>query len=177
MFDSLLSLKNGNLKQQDAYTAIMELNILDDLAHYSPLICGTIPLDIDHTKSDIDIVLEAKGLPTLMTSLKRLYGHLPEWKSTQKIIRENHVLVTSFYFKGFEFQLFGQNVPTKEQYAYLHMLIEWKILQENPEWKEKIRQMKKDGIKTEPAFCFLLQLDGDPYEALLHYGRSKEWIT
>jgi len=47
------------------------------------------------------------------------------------------------------------------------MIAEYKILQEKGnDFKKKIIELKKQGIKTEPAFGILLNLE-NPYEDLL----------
>lgn len=79
-----------------------------------------------------------------------------------------NALKANFFIDDFEIEIFGQNIPTKQQNAYLHMLIEHKILQEKGEdFRMQIIELKKQGHKTEPAFTRLLNLQGDPYEALL----------
>lgn len=50
-------------------------------------------------------------------------------------------------------------------------------IRKKPECRKQIRHLKKQGIKTEPAFCYLLGLKGDPYSALLNYGVEKDYIT
>jgi hypothetical protein len=69
----------------------------------------------------------------------------------------------------FPIEIFGQNKPTIEQNAYRHMIAEYKILEEKgEEFKQKIIELKKQGIKTEPAFGMLLGLE-NPYEDLLKF--------
>ncbi len=78
--------------------------------------------------------------------------------------------MVSFQFRDFEIELFAQNQISTQQQAYLHMLIEYKILQAHPEsFKQQVIQLKQSGFKTEPAFAHLLGLKGDPYQALLSY--------
>ena len=69
-----------------------------------------------------------------------------------------------------EIEIFGQNVPTELQNGYKHMIIEDKILQSRDEnFRLEIIKLKQNGYKTEPAFAFLLGLNGDPYAELLKY--------
>ena len=52
------------------------------------------------------------------------------------------------------------------------MIIEAEILEEKGEdFRQKIIELKKSGIKTEPAFAQLLNLKGDPYEALINFKK------
>ncbi|WP_440897324.1 DUF4269 domain-containing protein [Amphibacillus sp. Q70] len=176
MIDAMNMIKNGNKKQKSAYKVMKNLNILQQFSAAKPLLCGTIPLAIDHEKSDLDIVLEAENLDELASNLKEAYGHFEKFTQKRIIVRNQDVRLTHFFFAGFEFELFAQNRPTKEQNGYLYMVIEYHILQNKPEWKKIIRQMKKDGLKTEPAFSVLLKLNGDPYEALIKYGKEKQYI-
>ncbi|MGB8001695.1 MAG: DUF4269 domain-containing protein, partial [Anaerobacillus sp.] len=53
---------------------------------------------------------------------------------------------------------------------YLHMMIEYELMQKLPELKSKVLGLRKKGYKTEPAFCEILGITGDPYHGLIHYG-------
>ena len=140
------------------------------------MLCGKIPLGIDYEQSDLDIVLDTDHLDSLALKLKTTYGQYSEFSQKKTKIRGREVLMTIFFFEDFEFELFAQAQNTKEQYGYLHMIIEYYLLQENPEWKKCIRQMKQNGLKTESAFCLLLDLKGDPYDELIKYGKVKKYI-
>lgn len=74
----------------------------------------------------------------------------------------------------FEFEIFAQNVPCIRQNGYRHMVIEDCLLKlADPEAAYVIRELKKQGYKTEQAFTkyFDIQCE-DPYEALLEL---EEW--
>ncbi len=48
------------------------------------------------------------------------------------------------------------------------MIVEHRILeQKGIEFRYKIKKLKSNGIKTEPAFAKLLKLEGNPYDELL----------
>jgi hypothetical protein len=59
-------------------------------------------------------------------------------------------------------------MPTAQQYAFRHSVVEHAVLRTGgPAWRAAVRRLKEQGLKTEPAFATLLQLPGNPYEALL----------
>lgn len=143
---------------------------------YSPILCGTIPLGIDTASSDLDIIMEVHDLPTFAAKISFLYGHHSHFKIKRKIIRNKSVIKANFIYQDFEFELFGQAQPVTKQYAYLHMIIEKYLLDENPSWKKELIALKERGLKTEPAFCHMLGLTGDPYHALIDYGVRRNII-
>ena len=65
MFTSITYLQSGNDKQQKVYDVLNKLNIMEDLALYSPVLCGTIPIRIDTLQSDLDIVMEVHNFDVL----------------------------------------------------------------------------------------------------------------
>lgn len=174
MFRNINYLQLGNEKQNKAYTAIRNLGILDSLSEYNPTLCGTFPIGIDITGSDLDIIMEVYDLKRFKKKVNTLYRVKENFKIKNLLIREVPVVKANFIFDGFEFELFGQPLPIKKQYAYLHMIIENFIIKEFPNIQSEIISLKKQGIKTEPAFCKVLRLEGeDPYESLLEYGKQK----
>lgn len=170
MNDLFERMKTGNIQQQEAYAAIKELKILDDLKDYNPVLCGTIPIDIDIKGSDLDIIMEVRKLDSFANELQTLYADKENFSLKRKTIRGKEVVKANFTFHDFEFELFGQAQPVHKQFAYLHMMIEYELLQRDPNLRDRVISLKKQGYKTEPAFCKLLNISGDPYEGLLLYG-------
>jgi hypothetical protein len=75
-----------------------------------------------------------------------------------------------FTFQNFKFEIIGQPVPVKQQVAFRHMIHEYRILQNRDEnFKARIIELKRQGLKTEPAFAHLLELTGNPYNVLLTF--------
>jgi Domain of unknown function (DUF4269) len=173
MFTNIDYLKNGNEKQQQAYRAIKALKIMEDLADYSPIICGTIPINIHVESSDLDVIMESYNLEEFEQQLIRLYSRHRDFVLKRRRIRNKPVIKANFTYEGFEFELFAQAQPSDRQYAYLHMIIENHILEKTPSLRMEIINMKKQGIKTEPAFCKVLGLEGDPFERLIEYGKER----
>ncbi|MGM0852746.1 MAG: DUF4269 domain-containing protein [Bacillota bacterium] len=170
-------MKIGTKKQQDAYRAIMELDILNELSTYNPVLCGTLPIGIDILGSDLDIIMEVQELESFEELLQTLYNKKDGFIIKRKTINGREVVKANFTFSGFEFELFGQAQPVHKQHAYLHMMIEHELLQRYPTLKQKVIHLKKQGYKTEPAFCKLFDITGDPYEGLIRFGVEKGMIT
>ena len=170
-FTTIDYLKNGNKKQKRVYEILTKHRILEKLKEYSPILAGTIPIEIDIEGSDLDIICEVDlrfqedFLDDLMFS--KFIPHDVEVKVEYPIINDEKCIVLNFILEEFPIEIFGQNKPTIEQNAYRHMIAEYKILQEKGEnFKQKIIELKQKGIKTEPAFGMLLGLN-NPYEDLL----------
>ncbi len=166
-------LKQGNERQVSAYKLLERRHFFDQLKFYSPILAGTVPIEIDIDGSDLDIICEVDlrfeedFLDDLMFS-KFIPSDI-DLKIENPMINGEKCIVINFVLDEFPIEIFGQNKPTTQQNAYLHMMAEYKILQEKGEdFKRKIIDLKKKGIKTEPAFGILLNLE-NPYEDLLKF--------
>lgn len=171
MFDKIDYLQLGNEKQIHAHKAISTLGIMENFSEYNPILCGTFPLGIDIVGSDLDIIMEVVDFLPYEKRVETLYGGKENFNIKRLLIREVLVVKANFIFDGFEFELFAQPQSVKEQYAYLHMIIEVSLMKQFPNIRDEVIQLKIQGFKTEPAFCKVLGLEGDPYESLLNYGR------
>lgn len=163
-------LRLGNPRQQRAYALVQALAIGHTLRAYGPVVVGTIPLAIDLPTSDIDIICEvAPAARAAFGQLLRAhYGQLPGFGLRQFSLGGHEVVVSSFRYEDTEVEVFGQALPTAQQHAYRHLVVEHAVLQAGGEaWRTAVRRLKQQGLKTEPAFATLLQLPGDPYAALL----------
>lgn len=173
MFDSLEALRTGNDVQKGVYAAIIELDVIRKFAIYNPFVCGTFPINIYTLQSDVDIIMEVHDFEQFKIALIVFFGDKNQFRIKEKRIRGRKVIKANFSFQGFAFELFGQAQAVEEQYAYLHMVIEHRLLQQYPEKRENIIKLKSDGIKTEPAFCMAFEIEGDhPYEDLIFYGKG-----
>jgi hypothetical protein len=173
MFDTIDYLQSGNQKQRLAYKAIKDLEIMDKLSEYNPILCGTLPIGVNIESSDLDIIMEVTEFQQFEVKLQTLFGTKECFILKRLLIREVPVVKANFIFGGFEFELFGQPQPVKNQYAYLHMIIENFLIQRYPKIRKEVIKLKKQGYKTEPAFCEVLGIEGDPYETLIDFGKSK----
>jgi len=169
-FRTISYLKSGNEIQRRAHEAIAELNLFHDLAVYTPVLCGTVPIAIDVAGSDLDIVMEVHDFARYKDEIKQRYGNLEGFRMKEKTVKGVPTVVANFRFRSFDFELFAQPVPVERQDAYRHMLIEDHVLNTHPHMRQEIIRLKESGWKTEPAFARVLGLTGDPYDELLAFG-------
>lgn len=76
-------------------------------------------------------------------------------------------MIVQFRAHDWDIELFCQSIPTNEQWGVRHFQVEQRLLKFNPKLRSVVQQLKRDGLKTEPAFAAALGLPGDPYESLL----------
>lgn len=167
-FRTIEYLKSGNNRQCEAYQALTQHAILEKLSEFSPVLVGTIPICIDIPSSDLDIACYWTGKNHFYNHIKINFGKENGFQISETVINGQETIISSFILDHFEIEIFGQDIPVEKQYGYRHMLIEYKILEQQGEnFRERIRKLKEQGYKTEPAFALLLDLNGNPYEALL----------
>lgn len=160
-------MKTGNHKQKRAYEVLTNYRIFEKLAEYSPVLAGTIPIEVDTENSDLDIICHVKDHTEFKKDLHRIFPQDISFTFENIIINGENSVIVNCMFEEFAVEIFGQNKKATEQNAYLHMIAEYKILKEKGEdFKQKIIELKRKGIKTEPAFGILLGLE-NPYEDLL----------
>lgn len=167
-FSKIDYLRHGNDIQKRAYEILTKYRIFEKLSDFSPILAGTVPIEIDVEGSDLDIVCEVKEQFEFSKFLNNIFSDL-DLKIETAIINKIESTICNFELEGLPIEIFGQNKPPTHQNAYLHMIAEHKILLEKGEdFKQKIIELKKQGIKTEPAFGMLLNLE-NPYEDLLKF--------
>ncbi|PKQ65665.1 hypothetical protein BZG02_01275 [Labilibaculum filiforme] len=161
-------LKSGSEIQKQAFKCLNTLQIFDLLAAHSPILTGTIPIGISIDSSDLDIACNYMDADKFEKKIQSLFGEQKEFKIQQKEKNGYWVVIATFNFQNFPIELFGSLFPPTSQNSYRHMLIEHRILQLlGEDFKQQIIHLKQNGLKTEPAFAKLFQLDGDPFQQLL----------
>ena len=173
-FRNINYLKNGNQRQIAAFKLLSEHHVLSDIAEFDPILVGTIPINIDIESSDLDIICYWKDKSAFIKKLLSAFGDKTRFLLRETTINDKETVVANFKIADFEIEIFGQNIPTKNQNGYKHMVIEHQILQsKNEDFRLKIIQLKKEGYKTEPAFGILLGFKNDPYLELMEYKFQK----
>ena len=138
------------------------------LAEFDSVLVGTIPIDLAIEGSDLDIICHWDDPELFKVLLQKHFGGFPAFKITKKEISSISSVIARFRVDRFIVEVFGQNIPSMQQNGYRHMIIEHRILKEKGEiFRSQIQSLKKEGPKTEQAFCRLLGIKGNPFEELL----------
>lgn len=167
-FRDINYLKQGNERQRSAYQVLKKLRLFDVLSDYNPILVGTIPIGIDISNSDLDVICEVLEHDVFEEIIKNYYGNYDDFQIDREIVRGMVASFSSFRSNGFGIEIFGQTKPVFNQNGYRHMIVEKKLLDlGGKEIKDEIRKLKREGVKTEPAFARYLRLKGDPYEEML----------
>ncbi|WP_408095841.1 VOC family protein [Peredibacter sp. HCB2-198] len=162
-----IELKNGAVKfhhlslesvvnlegNERVYRALVGSKVLEKLKAYGPLVTGTFPLNLHRPDSDLDILVSAQ-----VDEIKSLF---PDGKISGNVI--------TFTFEGVPFEIYCDSLPAVKQKASIHFQVEERLLKLGglPFYQELL-ELRKSGLKTEPAFAQRLKLKGDSYEDILN---------
>lgn len=166
-FKEISYLKKGSNKQKESYKILTKINIFNILKDYMPILVGTIPLGIDIENSDLDIVCQVYDFEMFEQILFDKFSIYEDFSIRYK---EKDILICNFMVDYMEIEIYASSVESYNTNGYRHMLIEYKLLNLYGErFREEVIKLKKEGMKTEPAFAKILNLNGNPYEELLQY--------
>lgn len=145
----------------------MLAQLFRDLEAFQPTLVGTYPLGLQVDGSDFDVVCTCDDLDAFERALCAALEKLG-LTDVRRERREPDAVVAAFHLGDLAIEVFGQALPVHEQRGFRHMVIEGRLLvYGGAVLRERVRALKRTGIKTEPAFAQLLCLAGDPYAALL----------
>ncbi|MBT1709460.1 DUF4269 domain-containing protein [Fulvivirgaceae bacterium PWU5] len=172
-FRTIDYLRHGTTRQQAVYTLLSGPAIFPPLRAYTPVLAGTIPINVDLPSSDLDILCCFDDAASFYYDVEKTFVGFDEFALRRMRLRGEDTVVANFTTAGFAIEVFGQHIPVTQQTGYRHMVIEHVILQEKGEaFRQQVLSLKHEGYKTEPAFAKLLALAGDPYQALLDFGTA-----
>ncbi|WP_346888170.1 DUF4269 domain-containing protein [Clostridium sp. UBA1056] len=168
-------LKEGNEKQQKAYEVLKKLDIFNTLKDFSPILVGTIPINIDIGSSDLDIICEVYNFKLFQEIIEINYFMHNKFHINIYITNNEKILTIGFYVDNMEIEIYAQSLETYKQNGYRHMIVEDRILKlAGDKAREEIIKLKKEGLKTEPAFARYLGIEGNPYDELLKLEKYKD---
>ena len=159
-------LKTGNERQQKVYEIITKLDILNELAKYDATLVSTICIGIDIEESDLDIICQVSDFDEFRIVLRKLFSQYQEFYQWEN--KEKDYIVCSFHTDDFLFEIFGSTQAVEEQNAYRHLSIMNRLLDlGDRKLRDEVRFLKKLGLKSEPSFAKILNLNGNPFEEML----------
>jgi predicted metalloenzyme YecM len=167
--ESLINLENN----KKVWDALEQSQVLAVLKEYNPLIAGTYPLGLQVEDSDLDILIRLKDKKQLIELAQKSWGSLTDFNIEETQIDKLETLIVKFRINTIPFEIFAQDNEPVRQKAYLHFLVEERLLNElGTDFRSLVMRLRKQGLKTEPAFAQALNLSGDPYLALLDLQRK-----
>jgi len=145
----------------------MLAQLFRDLEPFQPTLVGTYPLGLHVEGSDLDIVCGCEDLDAFERALRTTLSSLGITDARIDRLAVPAV-VAAFEIGDVAIEIFGQTVPVCAQRGFQHMVIEGQLLVlGGAGLHSRVRELKRGGMKTEPAFANVLGLAGDPYAALL----------
>lgn len=154
----------GALKKSQALTLLQEFN---------PLIAGTFPLGLQTEDSDLDILIQLKDKKSLKDLALKNWENLENFKIDEGMIDDFETMIIKFTLDKIPFEIFAQDLEPVKQKAYRHFLVEERLLKEmGSDFRHLVMRLRKQGLKTEPAFAQALNLSGDPFDALLNLQKK-----
>ncbi|MBI5650528.1 MAG: DUF4269 domain-containing protein [Chloroflexi bacterium] len=168
-------LLHGTPRQRQAYAALQNLRVMEILRAYSPVLVGTLPLDLDIAESDLDFLCAVYDHASFESQVRAAFAMQKNFALTRATINELPVVIAQFEFETFPFEIFGQPRPVAQQNGYRHLVVEARLLALGGDAaRAAIRTLKRAGIKTEPAFARYFHLAGDPYQTLLELSNLSD---
>jgi hypothetical protein len=167
-FTNIKFLQYGSERQIEVYQLLQESKLLILLEPYNPILVGSIPLQLDLPASDVDIICQFKSKNQFMNHISRMFNQEAQFIVKEFFMYGIETVTANFQIKGVEVELFAQEIPTKEQMGYKHLLIEYELLKLYGEpFRKQILELKKNGSTTEEAICKILGIEGNPYISLI----------
>ena len=139
------------------------------LSPYQPTLIGTYPLGLQVDGSDFDIACTCDDLDSFERAVRATLADLGIAARIKRAPRSPApAVVAAFALDDAAVEIFAQTLPVTAQRGFRHMVIEGQLLVlGGAALAARVRDLKRTGLKTEPAFAQLLGLGGDPYESLL----------
>lgn len=145
---------------------------MEVLKPYGAVLAGTIPLGIDIESSDLDVICQVFDFNAFVEFLRENFGQYEDF--TIRYLDADR-LVCGFFEEDEEVEIYGSPIPSQHTNGFRHMVVEARLLNVlGGQFRNKVVALRKQGMKTEPAFAWLLGLQGDPYDEILRLEAYSE---
>jgi hypothetical protein len=160
-------LSKGDTPQRAAVQAVRRLKLLERLRRFRPLIVGTLPIGVHVAGSDLDVVCTIESSHRFIRLLGNEFGNQPAFALSRTKLLGQDSVVCSFISGTTPVEIVGMPVDSSKQRAYVHLMAEADLLEKGgAQARLAIRKLRRQGLKTEPAFAKHFGLKGDPYIAV-----------
>ncbi|MDA8346179.1 MAG: DUF4269 domain-containing protein [Thermaerobacter sp.] len=157
-----------------AVQQLRNAGVLRVLSPFEPVLAGTLPLGVDVPGSDADILCVLRP-EHLFLSAVHSFSRFPHFSLRRSVRCGRPTAVCRFRAGDLSIEVFAQAGPLASQRGYRHLEVEHRLLSMGGEGlRERVMELRRSGMKTEPAFAHLLGLPGDPYEAMHEISRSPD---
>jgi len=154
--------------------ALAKCGVLGALAQFDPRIAGTPPLGLDLPGSDIDVLCFAPDAHAFTDTVWHNFSSAPAFTAKQ-LTRAPRPVVATFEVAGWRIELYGEAIPVEQQRGWRHFTVERRLLALGGQGlRVVVLALRRQGMKTEPAFAAALRLTGDPYLALLELAEQAD---
>jgi hypothetical protein len=134
------------------------------LAPYGAVLAGTIPLGIDVPSSDLDVICEVTDIDAFIVFASENFRQYDDF-NVRYIDRDR--VVCGFFEEDEDIEIYASPTPPLQTNGFRHMIVEARLLRIlGSQFADRVRALKRQRMKTEPAFAWLLGLSGNPYEAM-----------
>jgi len=168
-WQNIAYLQSGTARQQEAHSEITKLGILQRLENYRATLVSTICINIDIPESDLDIICQYSKIEEFEADLRKEFIKQKGFKIKRCEGRSGLLQVVAEFRSGsFLIEVFGSSQTVEKQNAFRHLSVASRLIQLGGDIvRQRLRELKLSGLKTEAAIARLLKLSGDPYEAVL----------
>lgn len=174
----LLSLKSVVTLEANArvWGAIQRSGLLADFHEFEPLIAGTFPIALDVAGSDVDVMMSGIHWERIGRMLNERLASRADFQLRSMIRDGRETVIARFREGDVPFEIFVQkDISSVRQTAYRHFQVEERFLKLGGEkFLSSLQQLRRQGLKTEPAFAQVLGLSGDPFQQLLLFDSQPE---
>jgi hypothetical protein len=161
--------------EKKIFETFSQIHFFENMATYQPQLVGTQPLFIDGTESGLDLLCYCQSFNEFQRDVEWHFKHEYRFNLSKGHSRGEDFLMASFETNGILIEVFGQKIPSRQQDAYKHMIVEGRLLYLGGETSvEAVKKAKTSGIKTEPAFGEVFKLPGDAHTTLLELYTAPE---
>jgi hypothetical protein len=139
--------------------------LLRELGPFQATLVGTFPLGLQGPGSDFDIICCRDDLGRFEAVLAGAAGGGRLESRRLPLVPE--ASVTSLQCQDVPVEVFCQPLSVHRQHAFRHMIVEGRLLSLSDALRARVIELRRTGLKTEPAFARALGLAGDPHAAVL----------